>query len=634
MEDGEHRSRSRDGGVSRSPLIFAIFIILSAYIVNVNSLDETLDSIKEESLERHDVSIYVEKKVEFIHSRIPLKHLISSIEHGAKMSNVFSYKVNSTLGRILSSKVKLLISKTDRRLSYMFDKNQKSLTRMERDTYSTDGKRKKRAIEFVGNLISKLFGNPGPEEWRQNTRNMLAMKSAIERQMTNTVILHKDIDQNRHAINAQNEILKIVSKEVVSNSNRLEKVDNALTEFETYLELDMMFNSILEILDLLDKIKEDGRIGRCNENGINQEFLIEHLREIESNKIGIAPIFASWEWHKYYVNNMCSMAIHERDLWITMRIPVVNQAEQLIRVIPMSGQIWIRDTFYKLGLETNLFKFKQSETYMALTKSMLEGCYKLDMFRVCNVRETKFKPSNPYIVPIDIGHGRAVIISNKTETVIEPRAICNGVTKTLKLHRETVLKLPNNCVIVDKAYEVGRNVEEINLSNTVTLNEPEEIVVKKIERKVNRYNPPLEVNSLPKLSNEVELNNNETVKELNSMRFGPFTNTETMLIATSSSSVLLLVSIILLVVVLKCRKYCGVRSSGNNCPQRIIVDLEKNSNKQRLMEELDDFSKNKESDEGINSTDDSIFETPNTDGCRNKCKKEKEIQKPPFQLKH
>jgi len=52
------------------------------------------------------------------------------------------------------------------------------------------------------------------------------------------------------------------------------------------------------------------------------------------------------------------------------------------------------------------------------------------------------------------------------------------------------------------------------------------------------------------------------------------------------------------------------------------------------MEELDDFSKNKESDEGINSTDDSVFETPNTDGCRNKCKKEKEIQKPPFQLKH
>jgi len=212
---------------------------------------------------------------------------------------------------------------------------------------------------------------------------------------------------------------------------------------------------------MLDKIKEDGRIGRCNENGINQEFLIEHLREIESNKIGIAPIFASWEWHKYYVNNMCTMAIHERDLWITMRIPVVNLAEQLVRVIPMSSQLWIRDTFYQIGLESHLFKFKQSETYMAITKNALDSCYKLDILKICNIRETKFKPSNPYIVPIDIGHGRAVIISNSTENELESRTSCNGVTKIINIHRETVIRIPDKCVIVDKNYEVKKMKEEI-----------------------------------------------------------------------------------------------------------------------------------------------------------------------------
>jgi len=125
---------------------------------------------------------------------------------------------------------------------------------------------------------------------------------------------------------------------------------NALAEFETFLELETMFNSILEILEMLDDIKSDSRTGRCNENGVNSEFLIEHLREIESNKAGIAPIFASWEWHKYYINSMCSIAVHDRDIWITLRIPIVNLAEQMIRVVPLSGQMWIRDKLYSIGL--------------------------------------------------------------------------------------------------------------------------------------------------------------------------------------------------------------------------------------------------------------------------------------------
>jgi hypothetical protein len=43
------------------------------------------------------------------------------------------------------------------------------------------------------------------------------MKAAIEKQMANTIILHNDIDQNRHAINEQNLILKHIAKEVINN---------------------------------------------------------------------------------------------------------------------------------------------------------------------------------------------------------------------------------------------------------------------------------------------------------------------------------------------------------------------------------------------------------------------------------
>jgi hypothetical protein len=29
---------------------------------------------------------------------------------------------------------------------------------------------------------------------------------------------------------------------------------------------------------------------------------------------------------------MCSIAVHDRDIWITLRIPIVNLAEQMMRV--------------------------------------------------------------------------------------------------------------------------------------------------------------------------------------------------------------------------------------------------------------------------------------------------------------
>jgi len=437
-----------------------LIIFLQISIVSVSSLDSTLENIREEGLEKHDISVFIEKKVEFIHSRISLKPLISSIDHGHKLCTEFSVRANSTLGRILSNKLRNSVFRIDKKVENMLTKSGKRVTRTARS---------KRAIEFMGNLISKLFGNPGPEEWRQNTRNLLAMKAAIERQMSNSIILHRDIDQNRHAINEQNEILKLVSKEVLQNRNRLDSVDNALLEFETYLELDMMFNAILETLQMLDNIRVDSKLGRCNEDGVNRDFLVEHLREIESNKLGIAPIFASWEWHKYYENNMCSLAVHDRDVWITMRIPIVNLAEQLVRVTPLSGQIWIRDTLYQFGLETTLLKNKRDDVFMTLTKNSLEGCSKLDMFRVCNIRETKFRPARPLVVPLDIGHNRVIVISNATNLTVTSKVICSGVTTSLELHSESVLRIPEKCLVVGKSFEISKNIDEINVSDTVKI---------------------------------------------------------------------------------------------------------------------------------------------------------------------
>jgi len=574
MEDGEHERRGRRSrGVKPCLLTLTLkFLLLTYYFASVSSLDIALENMRRQDIVvEHDVSIFVEKKIEYIHSRISLKPLISGLEHGFKLSNSFGMKANSLLGKILSSKLKRLVTKTEKKLESMINRNTRRFRREARNKPGVN--RPKRAIEFVGNLISKLFGNPGPEEWRQNTRNLLAMKAAIERQLSNSVVLHNDIDQNRHAINEHNEILKHLSADAINSSNRLNAVDNTLFEFEAFLELESMFGSIIEILDMLSDIKRDAKMGRCNENGVNHEFLVEHLREIESNKAGIAPIFASWEWRKYYINNMCSLAIHEKEIWITMRIPVINLAEQMVRVLPLSEQIWIRNRLFNLGIETALFKNKQHDTFMIMTRNKFESCSKLDMYRICNVRDTKFKAANPYIVLVEIGYGVALIISNSTENNISAKIICKSVTNTFHLQIDTVMNIPEKCSVLGKTFEISRNVEEIYVNETLEVNEIERVIARQINSKL--YQHPIDIktlSNLPALSSKFSMNNNDTKDFLNSVKVASFSNTETTLIATSSSTGLLLLAIVLSLVVCKCTRKCKTRSNG---PKIIVVNDEK-----------------------------------------------------------
>ncbi len=142
--------------------------------------------MRQEGLKNSDISIFIKDRVEYIHSRIALKPLSASIEMSMKIGHEFGARPNTSFGKILTAKVKQMVAKVEKKLSLIYDRN------------GLKSGRSTRSIEFVGNLISKLFGNPGPEDWKQNTRNILAMKSAIERQLANSIELHHDIDQSRH----------------------------------------------------------------------------------------------------------------------------------------------------------------------------------------------------------------------------------------------------------------------------------------------------------------------------------------------------------------------------------------------------------------------------------------------------
>jgi len=77
--------------------IVAILLIMYNKLTPVNSFDTEIESMREEGLDKHDISIFIEERVEYIHSRISLKPLVSGIEHSGKLSLDYAVRVNSSL---------------------------------------------------------------------------------------------------------------------------------------------------------------------------------------------------------------------------------------------------------------------------------------------------------------------------------------------------------------------------------------------------------------------------------------------------------------------------------------------------------------------------------------------------------
>lgn len=546
MDDGEFRKSTNSKRIIVNRLL--LFLLLMQMCVKAKGIDAVIESMREEGLEKHDISIFLEEKVEYIHSRIALKPLFTGIEHAEKLSKEFINRAKTELGNILGKKLQVRVTKLEKRLNLIYGSR------------ASNGVRNRRAIEFVGNLISKLFGNPGPEEWKQNNRNIVAMKAAIERQLSNSILLHHDIDQNRHAINEQNDILKHVTKDVINNENRLEKIDNALSEFESYLEIESMLNSISSILDALHDIKRDAKIGRCNEHGLNNQFLIEHLRRIESNKDGIAPIFASWEWQKYYSFEMCTVAAHEKEIWITLRIPIVKLTESWTRAIPMSSQKWISQTMLDIGLETSLFRNRNSDASMLLTKSNLELCSKLGSSRVCNVRKTRFREAEPFLVPVDISHNRVLLIMNNSKPATV-KSICDGKITNLVIENHAIFKIPNMCSIVSKTFEISKIPKDSTIDFDESLEKIETVEHHVITSNVSKLNMLMtQHENLSKLSTNFEINNNITRKNLSQIKVDQKTQS-LIFFSTSGSLLLLIVAGILIALLVKC--ICKNRNSND-----------------------------------------------------------------------
>ncbi len=430
------------------------------------AFDKELERTRLDGLDNHDINLYVEQKVTFLHARMDLKPAVL----GLVTLKLFVHKLETSVANPMN---KVLAKNLDRRVMYLANQ----LARIVGKDYLAN--RNKRSIEIIGNLISELFGNPGPEDWKKNNLNILALKNAIGRISENSNIDHADIDLNRNIIEKHNVELKALNLALNRNQNELVEMNDELTSMRTYFEISTMVETIDRLITALLEIKNDGAKGFCSDRAIDRSFLIENIQGLEANKAGLTPIFESWQWRQYYRYEMCTLAIEKEALWITLRVPMVRKAENLVRVVPNANIRFVLSKINGLGLDVALFREKNNDNYHIMTQTSLDMCNILGNTRTCGVRDAKFRDNQNLIVPVEFAHNKFVVVGGVGTLKLMERCIDQVMERNVEFN--SVIVVPDNCSYVSTYVTIGTRDSDLSVMKLVGLVSVEKFEMRKIE---------------------------------------------------------------------------------------------------------------------------------------------------------
>lgn len=457
-----------DGSKSKLRRIasLAFFTFLATNFTQTLAFERILEKAKIDGIDTHDLDIFIESKIRYLHAKVDLKPAVLGL---------------LTLNKCVIQLSKGAADSLDSALSKLLEKR---VTRISDRLYRITGKehvsdRRKRSIEFIGDLISDIFGNPGPADWKKVNANILALQGALKRVEDNTEINHADIDTDRHVIEQHNKEIKSLSSIVNRNQNELSNINAELHGLKTFFEISTLADTLDSLTLSLLEVKNNGMRGFCSDRVISKDFLIENIQSLEANRAGISPIFGSWEWRNYYRFEMCTLALVKDTLWVTIRIPLVRRSERLIRVIPSFSQKKVIDRADLYGIKTVLFREKDNDKFHLMTLASFEMCNSLGNVRTCGVRESRFG-SMSQIIAVEFMHDHFLIASNKLAT-LKITEKCPNMVKDTILDLDSVIVLPPNCSYTSADLYINTREADVEITKEVGITSVDKLEITKIE---------------------------------------------------------------------------------------------------------------------------------------------------------
>ena len=450
--------------VASIPLV--ILVCLSLNTVPAETFEKILDKSKIDGVDTHDLDIFIEKRVRYLHAKVDLKPAILGLLTLDKCVKQLAKGPSDTLESTLIKSLEKRVDRISARLVRLSGKDYLS-------------SRDKRSIEFIGDLISDIFGNPGPADWKKVNSNILALESALKRVEDNVDINHNDIDTDRHVIEQHNREIKTLSLALNRNQNELSNINTEMKILRTFFEISTIADTLDSVTLALLEIKNNGMMGICSDRAIDKEFLIENVQNMEANKAGISPIFGSWEWRNYYRYEMCTIAMSKEALWVTIRIPLVKKSDLLIRAIPSFSLKKAIDRAELYGIKTVLFKEKESDQYHLMTQSTFDLCNTLGNTRTCGTRDSRFN-SQSAVITLEFMLDRFLIISSNLAS-IKITEKCPNLVREVTLDLDSVILTPVNCSYSANTFTIDTREADVEITKEIGIVSIDKLEINKIE---------------------------------------------------------------------------------------------------------------------------------------------------------
>jgi len=520
---------------------------------------KALERSKLDGHDAHDIELYIEQKITFIHSKIDLRPTITALVTLNKCVLQMEKGGPDSLSTALRDN---LFRRMDKLLS--------KLKRVSSRIAAPD--RSKRSIEFIGNLISDIFGNPGPADWKQANANFLALHDALKKLNDNSLTDHLAIDSNTHSIEKHNRDLKMLSLAINRNQNEIDSLNHSMGGLRMYFEISSMTDILESQVDSLVEIKVDSVKGYCSDRALSRDFLTSNLQSLEANKVGLGPVFGSWEWREYYKHDMCTTAMDNDVLWVTLRIPIVKKAEKLVRYIAMPSLREVLTEADSYGVHVNLFKEKNNEKYHAMAQSALDLCNNLGNIRTCGVRDTRFSVTDNTVVPVEFSVNKFLLVGALITEVNLMEKCPNGIHEH-KIKTDVVMMIPNNCTYVSNSVMINAREADVDIMKALGILQFDKFVVHQVERSSSNKSKTSIENIAKHTSNNIFAENKKDIDEmLNSID----TKHETLSLSYSrekwlfAAGLLGLVLLLATVKVVKMIRKRKVNTTGNEKIQIIV----------------------------------------------------------------
>ena len=323
--------------------------------------------------------------------------------------------------------------------------------------------RGKRALEFLGDMLSGITGVPSPRDHRKIIEQIQALKQQSQGEqglMVKLTAQSKQIIDRFHLY--ENGLLK--SRQLTENNRHLinKNTGNMILTFtlgNMAYKIQNLLNSVNLALNDASLILLSGNDERLTHLALMPENLSKILYNIESKYDGMSPIFTKLNIEYYYTLKLAHSWVSKNSKSVNtlLHIPVVQHGEQFrLEILPLSQQIYANLPMIVVNNNNSTFRFLSQSDYAAcveVNSAILCQKRKIIIFQGKCENVMACKPWLKTVV-YDLTNTRILLILQNQITAV---LSCDGASpKPVNIPTRSIMQIPTHCEVHSDIFVISK----------------------------------------------------------------------------------------------------------------------------------------------------------------------------------